>query len=91
MDKIARTLKIALVQLQVTANKANNISHAVAKIRSAKTLGAVKEILLLVKSLNDYLINSIRILLLYQNALIRLMVQSSSQNMLKRYLLEKQV
>lgn len=46
MDKIARTLKIALVQLQVTANKANNISRAVEKIRSAKTLGAVKEIII---------------------------------------------
>ena len=40
MDKLARTLKIACIQLKVGANKAENVARAVTKIRDAKGLGA---------------------------------------------------
>lgn len=37
---LARTLKIACIQLKVGANKAENVARAVSKIRDAKGLGA---------------------------------------------------
>lgn len=40
MDKIARTLKIACIQLKVGANKTENVARALDKIRQAKSLGA---------------------------------------------------
>lgn len=40
MQKMARTLKIACVQLKVGANKAENVARALTKIRDAKVLGA---------------------------------------------------
>lgn len=40
MDKIARTLKIACIQLKVGANKTENVGRALEKIRQAKSLGA---------------------------------------------------
>lgn len=40
MEKLARTLKIACIQLKVGANKTENISRAISKIRDAKNLGA---------------------------------------------------
>jgi len=40
MEKLARTLKIACIQLKVGANKAENVAKAVNKIRDAKSLGA---------------------------------------------------
>lgn len=40
MDKIARTLKIACIQLMVGGNKTENVARALEKIRQAKSLGA---------------------------------------------------
>lgn len=40
MQKMARTLKIACVQLKVGANKSENVARALTKIRTAKGLGA---------------------------------------------------
>lgn len=48
MNQIARTLKIASVQLKVGANKAENVARAVEKIREAKTkVGEKLELVLL--------------------------------------------
>lgn len=40
MQKMARTLKIACIQLKVGVNKTENVARAVTKIRAAKELGA---------------------------------------------------
>ena len=40
MNRLARTLKIACIQLKVGTNKADNISRAVLKIKDAKSQGA---------------------------------------------------
>lgn len=40
MNKLARTLKIACIQLKVGANKTENVARALEKIREAKMAGA---------------------------------------------------
>lgn len=40
MDKVGRTLRIACIQLQVGANKTENVARALEKIREAKSKGA---------------------------------------------------
>jgi predicted amidohydrolase len=40
MSRLARTLKIACIQLKVGANKTENVARALEKIREAKMNGA---------------------------------------------------
>jgi predicted amidohydrolase len=40
MSELARTLKIACIQLKVGANRTENVSRALEKIREAKMAGA---------------------------------------------------